>query len=393
MSGQPGNAQLRVAPLAGGPTALVTATSVGGPGASWGTDGFIYFDSSGIGPLRRVKETGGDSEVISTLDTAGGELQHDWPDALPGGRGVLITINRGGPGVNISQSDDIGVLDLATGRHRMLVHGVLARYAASGHIVYVTAEGVLMAAPFDEGRLEVTGDSVALIEDLNFRRESGGIDVALSQSGTLWYAAGAQQGLQEVVWASPSGEVSRVDAGWTGAFRSLSLSPNGTKLALAIADATGHQIWIKDLGRPGGALVAKDFNERGGSVSPDGRWLAFWANPTGRYEVYVRPFPDTSASQVQVSSGGGARPVWSRDGREIFYANGRHELTRVALVPGRTFATGKPSTLLSLDGVQDWDVAADGRVILIRSAEAKKGGQLIVVEDFFEELRRKVPTK
>jgi hypothetical protein len=48
---------------------------------------------------------------------------------------------------------------------------------------------------------------------------------------------------------------------------------------------------------------------------------------------------------------------------------------------------------MSLTGVRDWDVAADGRVILIRAGEADRGGQLVVVEDFFEELRRKVPTK
>jgi hypothetical protein len=137
-------------------------------------------------------------------------------------------------------------------------------------------------------------------------------------------------------------------------------------------------------------LIASNFNERGGTVSPDGRWLAFWANPTGRYEVYVRPFPDTSGPQVQVSSDGGARPVWSRDGREIYYESG-NQLTRVTLVPGPAFAVGNPSTLFSLAGAQDWDVASDGRVILIRAAEAATGGQLVVVEDFFEELRRKVP--
>lgn len=193
MFGPPGSAQLRIISLAGGPSSLVTSASVGGPGASWGADGYIYYDVSGIGPLRRVRETGGESEEVSTLDSADKELPHNWPDALPGGKGVLITINRGGPGVNVSEADDVGVIDLATGRHRTLAHGVFARYAASGHLVYVTAAGVLMAAPFDEDRLEVTGPSVSLVEGINLRIESGGIDVTLSRSGTLWYGTGTRR--------------------------------------------------------------------------------------------------------------------------------------------------------------------------------------------------------
>jgi serine/threonine protein kinase len=187
MSGAAGNAELRVVSLAGGPPVKVTSKGVGGPGVSWGADGFIYFDASGVGPLRRVRETGGQPfETVSTLDSVAGELQHDWPDALPNGRGVLVTINRGGPGVNISQSDDIGVIDLASGKHRVLVHGVFARYAASGHIIFVTAERVLMGVPFDQDRLEVTGNPVALVEGINIRIGGGGVDLAISRTGTLW---------------------------------------------------------------------------------------------------------------------------------------------------------------------------------------------------------------
>jgi len=128
MSGNAGNAVLSFVSLAGGPPTLVTSTGVGGPGASWGFDGFIYFDASGVGPLERVRETGGASEAVSTLDSAAGEFQHNWPDALPNGRGLLMTLDRGGPGVNISSTNDIAVLDLKTRKHRVLVRGVFARY-------------------------------------------------------------------------------------------------------------------------------------------------------------------------------------------------------------------------------------------------------------------------
>jgi len=485
MSGQPGRGEIRAMSLSGGPPVTVTTTDVGGPGATWGYDGFIYYDASGVAPLRRVSENGGQSEVVSTLDAAAGELQHVWPDALPNKRGVLMTINRGGPGVNVSRSDDIAVLDLATRRHKVLVRGVYARYAASGHILYVTADGVLMGVRFDQDRLEITGAPVALLEGVNIRPVGGGVDMTISRSGTLWYGTGVSMSRQRrIFWAARDGAFSEVDPAWTGDFESLAISPDGTQLAVSIAEGGSEHIWVKRLGRlpgpisklthersntaprwdsagrrvlfasrysaesdlratladasgpptilrsdvfitdgrwsPDGRwliyggrapsmrvfredifgirpgrdsapvpLAATDFSERNGSVSPNGRWLLFEANPTGRYEVYVRPFPNTSASLTQVSTGGGTVPEWSRDGREIFYANGKSELARVAVRPGAPFAVGEPSTLFSLDRVADWDVAPDGRIIMIRALEGEQASQLVVVENFFQELRQK----
>ena len=85
---------------------------------------------------------------------------------------------------------DIAVADLATGTHTVLLRGVRARYAASGHLLYVTADGTLMAVPFDETTLALTGDAVALVEGLRV-----GIcrymDLAVSATGTLFYTTGA----------------------------------------------------------------------------------------------------------------------------------------------------------------------------------------------------------
>ncbi len=482
MSGYAGSAELKVASLTGGPNITVTM-GVGGPGAAWGLDGYLYFDAGGIGPLMRVLETGGVAEAVSVLDSAGGELQHNWPDPLPNGRGVLITVDRGGPGVNVKNTNDIAVIDLKTRRHRVLVRGVFSRYAASGHIVYVTAEGALMGVPFDQDRLEVTGNPVFLLDGINIRRGGGGVDLAISATGTLWYATGFSLGQREILWATRSGVVSEVEPGWTGDFGSLALSPDGRKLAVSIIDAAGEHIWVRQLDRSRGPVskltfersnhsprwhpdgiqvtytssyVAESdlrtvradgsgtleilrqdsfpvyegnwtrdgrwlvyggrtsssrnvygirpgldstpvpfgstrFNERNGSISPNGRWLLFEANPTGTYEVYVRPFPNSSASLSQVSTSGGLKPKWSRDGREIFFIGGRNELVRVPVLPGESFATGEPSTLFSLVGIWDWDISPDGqRFIVIRSRRSDESGQLVVVENFFEELRQKV---
>jgi Tol biopolymer transport system component len=66
-------------------------------------------------------------------------------------------------------------------------------------------------------------------------------------------------------------------------------------------------------------LVQTRFAERNGEISPDGRWLAYDANDTGQFEIYVRPFPDVGRGHWQVSTGGGTRPLWSHSGQELFY--------------------------------------------------------------------------
>ena len=489
MTGAAGSAEIKFASLSGGPPTTITSTGVGGPGAAWGVDGYVYFDASGVGPLRRVKDTGGAAAVpedVSVRDSAAGELQHNWPDPLPNGRGVLMSIDRGGPGVNVSTANDIAVLDLRTRKHKLLVRGVYAKYAASGHIIYVTSGGVLMAVPFDQNRMELTGTPVALQEGIRIRRGGGGVDMTLSASGTLWYGFGAAFNNLEVVWATRAGVTTVVDPGLSGDYEAMALSPDGKRLAIGIVDATGEQIWVKNVSAPGGIigkltfdglntaprwhpdgkqilyasqfvaarnvhavradgaspapvrilsmpgsgriyaarwspdgrwivfehfsatngrdisavrvgdttfvpLVTSKFADRNPSVSPDGRWLLYESSTTGTVEAYVRPFPNAAAGLYQVSSGGGFTPKWSSDGREIFYRNTNGQLMRAAVGSGNTFTFVDQRPLFSLSGVADWDVAPDGRFVLLRDKQAQQRRGLVVVENFFQELKAKVP--
>ena len=122
------------------------ARGVGRSGASWGPDDQIYvaMNRGSLG-LARFPGSGGNPEPVSTVDTAAGEVGHLWPDVLPGGRGVLFTLVDG----DWPTSADIAVVDLTTGLHRRLVAGVGAKYAKDGYLVYVTADGTLMAVSFD----------------------------------------------------------------------------------------------------------------------------------------------------------------------------------------------------------------------------------------------------
>jgi serine/threonine-protein kinase len=285
-----GGAQIKVVSLAAGSTVAITDSAVGLPGVAWGFDGFIYYDRMGVGSLMRVPEGGGRAQSIGQLDSAKGELQHVWPDALPNGRGVIMTVSRGGPGVMGSPSDEIAALDVATGKHHTLVRGIFARYSRSGHLVYVTADGALMAAPFDENRMVLTGEAVALGEAMSVRIGSGAADLTVSATGTLWYTAGkvGASGTYEPVWVTRDGEVTRVATDLFGLISDPVLSRDGKRLAVTTRQM-GSEIWIKDLEQ--GTLSKLSLNGKS-NVRPawtgDGRTVAFMSDQRGRREVYQR---------------------------------------------------------------------------------------------------------
>ena len=94
-------------------------------------------------------------------------------------------------------------------------------------------------------------------------------------------------------------------------------------------------------------LVETRFDERGGVVSPDGRWLAYESNRSGAYEVYVQPFPDVDRGLWQVSTGGGTQPLWARNGRELFYVGPDGALMGVPVeARGSVWSAGPPMRLV-----------------------------------------------
>ena len=382
MAGQPGNSEIRIVSVGGGPSTTVIDKVVGGPGAAWGYDGYIYFDASGIGPLKRVRETGGPSESISTLDSTAGELQHNWPDPLPGGKGVLVSIDRGGPGINVSETNDIGVLDLKTHKIRTLVRGVYARYAASGHILYVTANGVLMAAPFDAKRLELAGESVPLWENISVRRGAGGVDLAISESGTLWYGIRKSAGQREVAWRTTDGTFTPVDAGWFADFGSVALSHDGLRAAVSITDADGEHIWVKHLEQPRGTLTKLTF-ERGVNVSP--RW-----HPDDSRVLYVANFSgsrnslgnkvrsvraDGSAQSIDLTQPheGATLADWTPEGNGLVYVRrpsaGMRDIYTIR--PG-TDSAGTPVLVTNFDEERP-RISPDGRWLLSTADNSGRG--------------------
>ena len=134
------------------------------------------------------------------------------------------------------------------------------------------------------------------------------------------------------------------------------------------------------------------------ALSPDGRWLAFTSNVTGRREIYVTPFPSAASRQI-VSRDGGSEPRWAHSGRELFF-KAPNQLMAVDITPGPTFQAGTPRPLFSLSGYryarnrQQYDVAPDDRhFVMIKEPLNQEAGRVVYVENWFPELEAKVKAK
>ena len=185
------------------------------------------------------------------------------------------------------------------------------------------------------------------------------------------------------------------------------VSPDGTRVIFyETAPKTGNDVMqlLLDGTRRVTPLVQTPFIEQNGILSPDGRWLAYEANDSGRFEVYVRPFPDVNSGLWQVSTGGGTRPLWARNGQELFYASPTGGIMRVGVERGPSWAATTP-TLLIKDGYltapggnpgRSYDLSPDGQRFLLLKAGDGSGQtaaptSLIVVQHFDQELKRLVP--
>ena len=483
---------IKAVSLGGEPPIMLVDSGISRRGGAWGPDGYLYVGTPR--GLVRVAASGGALESVSTLDTALGETGHYFPEVLPNGRGVLVTVWHGS---NV-EVHDIAVIDLETGRHEVLVRGTYAKYAPTGHLVFAREDGALLAAPFDQDKLALTGPATPLLDGVRLRI-FGDVDLALSQTGTLAYVAGdPEAGSSMVFWVDRNGGATALDREWTFNYTGnggIALSPDGTRLAVRVQEETAD-IWIKQLDRgplsrltfegprnfrprwtpdgrsvtflsnrsgpsydlyqkradgsgsaellldweqriteafwsrdgqwlvlrAGGVggttgerdirairpgvdsvpveLLTTPFDEKVAALSPDGRWLAYESNESGQNEVFVRPFPNAGDGKWQISSTGGTAPLWAHSGKELFYLNGSAELVAVDVVTTPTFSSGEQRVLFSAvqyfrgANAHHYDVTPDDqRFVMVGSARAGGGDvdrELIVVENFLEELKAKV---
>jgi Tol biopolymer transport system component len=139
------------------------------------------------------------------------------------------------------------------------------------------------------------------------------------------------------------------------------------------------------------------FNDYAQGFSPDGRWLAYTSNESGQQELYVRVFPPLSSGQDgkwQISNGGASTAVWPRNGHELVYRSGDDFMSASYIAKGNTFVPERPQVWISKLAKAYWDLAPDGKRVLVRtpveSAEApKQEHELVFLENFSDYLRQK----
>ena len=187
----------------------------------------------------------------------------------------------------------------------------------------------------------------------------------------------------------------------------FSFSPDGSRVAFYEVSGT-PQIWTVPIeygdGLKAGAperYMTTQFADTTPKFSPDGRWMAYESNETGRAEVYVRAFPAPSSGEGgkwSISNSGGSLPVWAPNGRELLYQSGDQVMSVDYTTKDNVFAVGKPQVWLkTIGGAQGFDIAPDGKRLIVFMSTATVGETpkaehtVMLVQNFFDELRRRVP--
>jgi serine/threonine-protein kinase len=175
---------------------------------------------------------------------------------------------------------------------------------------------------------------------------------------------------------------------------------------------TSYDLWTVSLERDGAGLRAGKpevflqtaADERYPSFSPDGKWLAYASAESGGFQVYVRAFPD-KGGKWQISSGGGSYPMWSRDGRQLFFESSDDRIMVAGYtVQGDSFVPDRPrlwserALANTVNTSRNVDLAPDGkRFVALMPTEEGQMQQpqhhVVFMENFFDELRRRAPVK
>ena len=480
---------LKTISLQGGAPITIADSVVGQSGGNWGTDGNIYTATRAGTSIVRVAATpGAVPRQVTTLDTTAAEVFHRVPFPLPNKKGVLFTVYYGPLS---ARGSAIAVQKFGTAKHTILADGSAPHYSPSGHLLYVSANGTLMAAPFDQNKMELTGSPFVVGEGVRLGLV-GAADLAVSNTGTLMYTQGNAQTIFELVWVTREGKATPVDSTWQGNFGYPAISPDGKKLAVGLGGAYGQtgDVWVKQLDtgpafkltfgaalnswpswtpdgksityysrtgiagaqtdlftkradgssqpvvqlprkfmaleslwspdgkwlvfrtgttvrhiyaiRPGVdsaplTITSSTSSEVMPSFSPDGRWLAYQSNETGAGEIFVVPFPNSASAKWPLSIRGGTAPRWSHSGKEIFYIDAGGNMVSASVSTSPTFSLGATKVLFrtsqyiaSPGAHHQYDISRDDqRFLMIRPVGSSVPDKLIVVDNWFDELRSK----
>jgi Tol biopolymer transport system component len=330
-----GGRAMKVVTLAGGPPRAVVS-QVGQSGAHWAADGYIYFDANVEG-LQRVKPDGTALETVVPLDPTQQETGVAWPHVLPDGKVVIFRLRHAddAPGDFTIVATRIGTT------HRQVVTRAVTALFASGQLLFVTADGTLQAAPFDERRLALAGPPVGVADGLRMYGTYAAVDLAVTTDGDLYYVSGGAGEASALDWVTRGGIRQPVDTSWreSGEIRGVALAPDGQEAAIELVGSgtAGTHVWIKHL-------------------------------PTG------------PLTRLTVDSERDFAPSWSGDGRHVVFLSERVKPVGVF----RRNADGAGNAILIAQADRDlWEASEspDGRWLVARTANGQPGaGDILAME-------------
>jgi Tol biopolymer transport system component/tRNA A-37 threonylcarbamoyl transferase component Bud32 len=313
---------VRVLSLDGGPP-LTLSDSINSTAGDWGTDGYIYIEvDSGLG---RIRATGGPVEPIYSYSAERREIGTEWPNVLPDGKGLIFRVRRAG---QPSTEFDIFGMKLPRGEAKPLIRGIYARYSPSGHLLVVTADGKLLAVPFDPDKMALTGAAVAILEGL--RSGPFELNMAVAANGTFVYATGGSSASTRAVWVNRDGTATPVDPSWDpqGTLNSLALSTDGKTLAVGVGRVGTEDVWVKQL--PAGPFSRITFGDTPHfrpSWSADGRSLIYITDAGTGAGLPSMSRADGTGSQQELRSTGAnfGQTFQSQDGKWLLLRRSLNE--------------------------------------------------------------------
>ena len=328
--------QLKTATLGGGP-AVTIADRLGALSSYWGPDGFIYIELGSTRALARVNEGGGKVTPFTTRDSAAGETRHRSAKGVGNNRHLLFIVEMR------DAAPQIALADLSSGTHRLVGQsGTVAWYASTGHLVFVSAAGVLMTAPFDLEAGKVTGEPRVIVEGLNV---AGSPDADVSLSGTLVYIAGGNLlERDEVVWFNRDGRVVSTPR-WTADFADLAVSPDGERVVVGIRDSGVVELWVRQVSS--GSLSRLTFRADGSSEqptwTPDGSAVTYLQGSDEETQVRQRRADGSTPATTLVSGIRGINDLtWSPDGKHLLLDTGHSGNRDVSILTIGTDTVPRP---------------------------------------------------
>jgi serine/threonine protein kinase len=309
---------LRKIPVRGG-AALTIVGDAGPTPPSWADDGTIVCCA-----LSRVAASGGKPQPIAAPDWRQNQKAFRNPEALPGSHAVIYTDVT--YGIRTYSEAPIEVIKLATGQRKVVVDGgILAHYAASGHLVYAR-DGSLFAVPFDLKRLTVTGAAIEVMRNVRMDDNFGAADFSLSRNGTLVYAQGGVTGNDyELVWVDRHGRAKPLTSVHR-AFAFPRLSKDSQRLVVRAEGANPH-IWVHDFARGSITPFTTEWDNNTPTWTPDGKRVTFSMRTTTRviadepqYKLYWQSVDRSGPPEpITQDPGEEVTPDWSPDGQVVAF--------------------------------------------------------------------------